>query len=459
MDLRLLLGGGAATAEPPKIAVGPPGEHSKSQEGKEFAKLMEKQSHSGETNGEVVESEPNAPLQNLDSVNDTEAELLVQSQLSALIASKNGAVIAPSQEVSSAPNSKEALASSSITFSLSSAGVPGQEVLSQSSVGKTADLQTTGTVENFAHQLGLNPSQVSISFSPSATPESQLTLAEPSLNLSAELEGVSAAVSNAQLDTNAEQNVPGELLPTSGENLGIQPVKSNEQQVAGEVSTDSTIGIDLSLGSVGGNEGGETDLGADSQQQGNSSSQSGLGNGTAEQGNRVTNDGTTDSAVTALNNSRALTTRERTEAVQQVLKNIDRLNLMHSREAVNIRLEPEQLGTVVIEIQKSINGLSANLEASNQPLREALDHSRNELAARLQARGINQIQISVQETSDSSALNNSTYQQSHSGGHNRQDAKQQPFITYSLPQLNPSMPESTASAWNRFSSTQLDIAI
>ena len=455
MDLRLLLGGGTATAEPPKIAVGPPGERRKSQEGKEFAKLMEKQSHSGETNGEVVESEPNAPLQNLDSVNDTEAELLVQSQLSALIATNSGVAIAPSQEVSSAPNSKEALASSSINFSLSSAGVPEQEALSQSSLGKTADLQTTGTVEDFAHQLGLNPSQVSVSLSPPATQASQLTLAESSLNLSAELE----AVSNVRFDMDAGQNVSSELLPTSSENLGIQPVISNEQRVADEESTGNAVGVDSGLGAVDGNEGGETDLSSDSQRQGNSSSQSGLGNGTAENGNRITNDGKTDSAVNALNNSRALTSRERAEAVQQVLKNIDRLNLMHSREAVNIRLEPEQLGTVVIEIQKSINGLSANLEASNQPLREALDHSRNELAARLQARGINQIQISVQETSDSSALNNSTYQQSHSGGHNRQDAKQQPFITYSLPQMNPSMPESTASAWNRFSTTQLDIAI
>ena len=455
MDLRLLLGGGTATAEPPKIAVGPPGERSKSQEGKEFAKLMEKQSHSGETNGEVVESEPNAPLQNLDSVNDTEAELLVQSQLSALIATNSGVAIAPSQEVSSAPNSKEALASSSINFSLSSAGVPEQEALSQSSLGKTADLQTTGTVEDFAHQLGLNPSQVSLSLSPPATQASQLTLAESSLNLSAELE----AVSNVRFDMDAGQNVSSELLPTSSENLGIQPAIYNEQRVADEESSGNAVGVDSGLGPVGGNEGDETDLSSDSQQQGNSSSQSGLGNGTADQGNRITNDGKTDSEVNALNNSRALTSRERAEAVQQVLKNIDRLNLMHSREAVNIRLEPEQLGTVVIEIQKSINGLSANLEASNQPLREALDHSRNELAARLQARGINQIQISVQETSDSSALNNSTYQQSHSSGHNRQDAKHQPFITYSLPQLNPSMPESTASAWNRFSTTQLDIAI
>ena len=455
MDLRLLLGGGTATAEPPKIAVGPPGERRKSQEGKEFAKLMEKQSHSGETNGEVVESEPNAPLQNLDSVNDTEAELLVQSQLSALIATNNGVATTTSQEVSSAPNIKETLASSPINFSLSSAGVPGQEALSQSSLGKTSDFQTTGTVEDFAHQLGLNPSQVSLSLSPPATQVSQLTLAESSLNLSAELE----AVSNVRFDMDAGQNVSSELLPTSSENLGIQPVISNEQRVADEESTGNAVGVDSGLGAVGGNEGGETDLSSDSQRQGNSSSQSGLGNGTAENGNRITNDGKTDSAVNALNNSRALTSRERAEAVQQVLKNIDRLNLMHSREAVNIRLEPEQLGTVVIEIQKSINGLSANLEASNQPLREALDHSRNELVARLQNRGINQIQISVQETSDSSALNNSTYQQSHSGGHNRQDAKQQPFITYSLPQMNPSMPESTASAWNRFSTTQLDIAI
>ncbi len=106
-------------------------------------KLMEKQSHSGETNGEVVESEPNAPLQNLDSVNDTEAELHVQSQLSALIATNSGVAIAPSQAVSSASSSKEALASSSINFSLSSAGVPELEALSQSSLGKTADLQTT----------------------------------------------------------------------------------------------------------------------------------------------------------------------------------------------------------------------------------------------------------------------------------------------------------------------------
>jgi hypothetical protein len=333
--------------------------------------------------------------------------------------------------------------------------MPGQEALSQSISGKTADLQTTGTVEDFAHQLGLNPSQVSVSLSPPSTQESKLALVESSLNHGAELE----AVSNVRFDMDAVQNVSSELLPTSSENLGIQPVISNEQRVADGESTGKAVGVDLGLGAVGGSEGGETDLSSDSQQQGNSSSQSGLGNGTAEHGNRITNDGKTDSAVNALSNSRALTSRERAEAVQQVLKNLDRLNLMHSREAVNIRLEPEQLGTVVIEIQKSINGLSANLEASNQPLREALDHSRNELAARLQARGINQIQISVQETSDSSALNNSTYQQSHSGGHNRQDAKQQPLITYSLPQLNPSMPESTASAWNRFSTTQLDIAI
>ena len=197
--------------------------------------------------------------------------------------------------------------------------------MSQSSLGKTADLQTTGTVEDFAHQLGLNPSQVSVSLSPPATQASQLTLAESSLNLSAELE----AVSNVRFDMDAGQNVSSELLPTSSENLGIQPVISNEQRVADEESTGNAVGVDSGLGAVDGNEGGETDLSSDSQRQGNSSSQSGLGNGTAENGNRITNDGKTDSAVNALNNSRALTSRERAEAVQQVLKNIDRLNLMH----------------------------------------------------------------------------------------------------------------------------------
>ncbi|MFO0045128.1 MAG: hypothetical protein ACK53G_06795, partial [Armatimonadota bacterium] len=62
-----------------------------------------------------------------------------------------------------------------------------------------------------------------------------------SLNHSAELEAVSTAVPNVRLDMDAEQNVSSELLPISSENIGIQPVISNEQRVADDKSTGNAV--------------------------------------------------------------------------------------------------------------------------------------------------------------------------------------------------------------------------
>ncbi|MEI8283313.1 MAG: flagellar hook-length control protein FliK, partial [Armatimonadota bacterium] len=90
-----------------------------------------------------------------------------------------------------------------------------------------------------------------------------------------------------------------------------------------------------------------------------------------------------------------LTTAERQAMVDTISKRIDELAVRSVRNEVRVEMHPPELGSVVINIRKDMAGLTATLNASNEPLRQALHESRNDLAGTLANRNFGQVKIEV----------------------------------------------------------------
>ena len=94
-----------------------------------------------------------------------------------------------------------------------------------------------------------------------------------------------------------------------------------------------------------------------------------------------------------------LTTAERQAMVDTISKRIDELAAKSVRNEVRIEMHPPELGSVVINIRKDMAGLTATLNASNEPLRQALHETRNDLAGALAYKNVGQVKIEVRGAS------------------------------------------------------------
>jgi flagellar hook-length control protein FliK len=93
------------------------------------------------------------------------------------------------------------------------------------------------------------------------------------------------------------------------------------------------------------------------------------------------------------------TATERQAMVDNISKKIEELAAKSVRNEVRVEMHPPDLGSVVVNIRKDIAGLTATLNASNEPLRQALHESRNDLAGALSDRNVGQIKIEVRGAS------------------------------------------------------------
>jgi hypothetical protein len=93
--------------------------------------------------------------------------------------------------------------------------------------------------------------------------------------------------------------------------------------------------------------------------------------------------------------SMALTSTERRAVVHQLTQKIEALAVNSVRNQVTVRMEPAELGTVLVQVSKGIEGLTASLCASDETLQATLHETKNELAAALTAKSNATVRVEV----------------------------------------------------------------
>jgi flagellar hook-length control protein FliK len=98
-----------------------------------------------------------------------------------------------------------------------------------------------------------------------------------------------------------------------------------------------------------------------------------------------------------------LADREVGGTISQVADRLEMLAAVRPKNGVTIRLEPEHLGVVTVRMLGSNRAVEAELSASNDSVRAALQSHRNELTSSLESRGIAVQALSVSSDAASSA--------------------------------------------------------
>ena len=123
----------------------------------------------------------------------------------------------------------------------------------------------------------------------------------------------------------------------------------------------------------------------------------------------------------------------------QMQENVDRVlravNVAHTRRqsAVQIRLEPAELGAIRVEIRSSAQGLTLRLETSSLHAQEILQQNSAQLRTALEAQGLNNPQIDIQlrldlrnEPNPQSTQDQSSFSQQDQPSSQNPDQQEQP---------------------------------
>jgi hypothetical protein len=465
MDLRLILGGGTAVAGPPRQSVGPPVED-KTRD-RDFSKLLSLIQSGGETHGEEVAVEPNAQPQNLDSVEKSEeisSSVLALAAVSLPVPNLPTQVTPTALESSAITSKPELLASvqdgvvdqnavqslPGLSNGFARSNRPGTNSMIGNGLMRIRPGATPSNGEpkldlRFAEPLG-RPLQAIEMPRPGQTPQDLMIMAQDlGLNPSGVVATNIADPSMIELTGNQvfiEMPKPGQLSNP------LDPGASEDGIGTGAVES-TTLPAPTSAE----NQPGMTGQGQE-QGQGQSNSQNANGSGAVQ-----------NEQTGRIDNAKGLSPRERAEAVRQVQKGMERINLRNSRESIQIRLEPEQLGSVMIELQRGSEGLTAMLQASNEPLREALHQSRSELAASMAAKGVQDVKVTVQaptESPNSQSSTGNSNQQSNQQGQNQQAREQsrphaQDNFLRQFSFHSNRLENNSNQFWRKRSTTRLDI--
>ena len=168
------------------------------------------------------------------------------------------------------------------------------------------------------------------------------------------------------------------------------------------------------------------------------------------------------SSAPAPSANNALAALDRQKMVQTVAAKIDELSVKSVRNEVRVEMQPPEIGSVVVNVRKGIEGLTATLSASNEPLRQALHDSRNDLASALNNRNVGQVRVEVRGASADTMNMGQPFKQSLSqqGHQQQQQAKQ---AAANLASMRPSSTETSSvtpqPVAHRASTTLLDMEI
>lgn len=120
-----------------------------------------------------------------------------------------------------------------------------------------------------------------------------------------------------------------------------------------------------------------------------------------------------------------LDSANRQKIVDSVSQKIDELSVRSVRNEVRVEMMPAEMGTVIVNVRKSLDGLTATLSATNEPLRQALHDSRNDLAGALADRNVGQIRVEVRSANADTMNMGQQFNQAHSQSQQQQQHQQQ----------------------------------
>jgi flagellar hook-length control protein FliK len=417
MDLRQILDVGASPQAPPgkKLEAPPPKD--------EFEKTLQT-ARKEETPGEVAEKEPNAQLQTLDSEKKETGKKAPDNAVVAttgqipidpsLLLQQSAVTITQLLATSSAPIAKPDLASLSnlvkIVPAQAKAGV-GALTASDTRVEISATLAQAEVIPDINLDATNNQALTALVASAFEGKITNPLNAKSFVAIPQQLDVKSAMVdqkpSFAQLipnDTRAGLNVTNVQSTTTPiaqlntttkaiENQTAVAVKEPVFEVTSKDVKPVLIGTAVVELTTHPSKPGSENQGSDTKEKSKDNSETLIPQLSA---NSAPSDVSQDAKpVTA----HQLTTAERQAAVDIISRKIDELAAKSIRNEVRVEMHPPELGSVVVNIRKDMAGITATLNASNEPLRQALHDSRNDLAGALTDRNVGQVKVEVRGAS------------------------------------------------------------
>jgi len=113
-----------------------------------------------------------------------------------------------------------------------------------------------------------------------------------------------------------------------------------------------------------------------------------------------------------------LEAHRRASVIRQIVDRVETLAAAHRPGGVLVRLDPQDLGTIILTVKSIGDQIEANIVASDDRVRTALDTSRSHLAQALEAKGFSLKSVAVTEAS-------STQTQAELSSQNRGQSHQQ----------------------------------
>lgn len=394
MDAGLLLAGVSTVVQPPGAPPGKEIETPPAEVQNEFKDVL-KQAE-GKSSGEVAEAEPNAQPQKLDSKEDATKEPKENSGWSALMAMTASVPQAIASALSTAVVNPQADAP--VVHALSESPQVGQtpsfsdeslnseisKVLNVVSVETTRIAPPTRSVEFPSETLQVNTSSVApFAIAEAADPSTGSALEEPRLETKATL--MSQPGAPTEVPKNAGTS-GAETAQVVSSNLKVSVDKTFSPS---EITKTEKTSAEPEIGTMFVPSTDETDANSS----GDAKSDSNFA-GQQQQGQPVLK-AVSGEPSQKVEQSMAMTPAERKAVVHQLTQKIEALAINSVRNEVTVRMEPAELGTVLVQVSKGISGLTASLCASDQHLQTTLHESKNELAAVLTAKTNSAVRVEV----------------------------------------------------------------
>lgn len=437
MDAGLLLAGVSTVVKPPGAPPGKDIETPPAEAKNEFKDVL-KQAE-GKSSGEVAEAEPNAQPQKLDSTEET-SQLQAEPTLD-WVSLLSFPLVAPQQVVPT----DAMVAVSTPAASLSSPAIPQLAVVSD-------DVQEVLNVVELklAENVVVTPTATAPGTSPTPAPtklvaEPQAKVFQSEEQVSApELVAVEAPVQKAVVATQAtpaaKQPLPvADVVPDAvTQSQSAEPKQASKATKSLE-STPASTGIELI---------------SDLTSQPTTESETETGSGSAGQHHAAHPEFklVSEEISQKVEQSAGMTPAERKAVVHQLTQKIEALAVNSVRNEVTIRMEPAELGTVLVQVSRGLGEMTASLSATNEKLHNTLHEARNELAASLTAKVNATVKVEI-IAADSTPMNSTANSNQHSSSSHQ--PRQEAITKFFHNKTSETQPKTTLVA--RQSSSLIDL--
>lgn len=138
----------------------------------------------------------------------------------------------------------------------------------------------------------------------------------------------------------------------------------------------------------------------------------------------------------------SMTLADRQRNIDVITRKIEALAVNSVRNEIRVEMHPPDMGSVSINVKQAIDSLSVTLTASNDQVQEALKESRNDLAASLQVKAKQEVNIEIK-----AGQSQSLPQEQANAHHQRNPQREQPEArqqTFSAPTREQKQPTPQA---------------